>query len=108
MKVERMNKLEDRIDELKVLSINELAKLNYSLQDIDFILKALLMPLNEIVEYLAIYDTSRPRIDELKFINDISVKYHTDTKNVLKRIRETRRIKKYRDSKQSIKSNSFT
>lgn len=78
---------------------NELIKLlidnKFSEDEIEYILTAYHIPLSDIQEQLNVYDNSKPRIDELKFIYDLQTKYHTDRKTIIRRIRTVRNINKY-------------
>lgn len=48
----------------------------------------------DIKEQLKIYDTTRPLMDELKFVKDIAEKWHITEKEVLKIIRQIRKENK--------------
>lgn len=53
------------------------------------------MPLNEITEMIFIYDNVWPKIDELKFINDLCKKYNATFKTIIERIQSVRKIINY-------------
>lgn len=53
------------------------------------------MPLEEIREFLDLYDTSSPKLDEVKFIINLQNKYLETRENIIKRIRQVRHINKY-------------
>lgn len=97
IEIKRKLEIEDKLEELKIKSIVDLANEGYSLEELNYILRAILMPLNEMSEYIEIYDTSRPRIDELEFVCKLCSKYQTDSKTLISRIREVRRINNYRN-----------
>ena len=61
------------------------------------------MPLDEISEFIELYDNSRPRIDELKFVSDLCAKYNTDSKTLTKRVREVRRINRFKNTNETHK-----
>lgn len=97
MKIERMIELEEEIisKDLSNKSINELLKSGYSLSDIEYLFKAILMPLNDITEMIFIYDNAWPKIDELKFTNDLCKKYNANFKTIIERIQSVRKIINY-------------
>lgn len=62
--------------------------------DANYIIEAYLMPLDEITREIEKYDSSNPKLDELKFINELCEKYHVDRKAIVERIRNVRKINK--------------
>ena len=63
------------------------------------------MPLIEIKKDLDIYDKSFPKLDELKFIDNLQIKYNQSKENVILRIKQVRTIIKY--EKELEKSNKI-
>ena len=45
----------------------------------------------------------KPRIDELKFVSDLCAKYNTDSKTLTKRVREVRRINRFKNTNETHK-----
>lgn len=96
LEINRKSEIEELLEEIKSKSVLKLIEEGYSLEEISYLCRAILMPLKELAEFIEIYDTSRPRVDELKFVDDLCQKYHTDKKTLTARIREVRRINKFR------------
>ena len=61
---------------------------------INYIIEACLMPISEITSEIEKYDSSNPKLDEIKFINELCKKYNVDRKAVFERIQNVRRINK--------------
>ena len=96
LEIERKLEIEKNIEVLKNMSVTDLINEGYDFEELSFLCRATRMPLGEIAEYIEIYDNSKPRIDELKFIKDLCEKYQTDQATLTARIREVRRINKFR------------
>ena len=96
LKIERQIEIEESLEELKNLSVTNLINKGYDPEELLFLCRAIRMPLNEITEYIEIYDNSRPRVDELNFVKVLCEKYQTDQATLTARIREVRRINKFR------------
>lgn len=96
LKIERQIEIEESLEELKNLSVTNLINKGYTPEELLFLCRAIRMPLNEITEYIEIYDNSRPRVDELNFVKVLCEKYQTDQATLTARIREVRRINKFR------------
>lgn len=94
--INRKSEMEEQLEGIKSKSVLKLVNEGYSLEEISYLCRAILMPLKEISEYIEIYDNSRPKIDELIFVNNLCNKYHVDQKTLTARIREIRRINKFR------------
>jgi len=86
MKPERMLELEEMLKDVSVgdLSIKDLINLQFSFQDISYILRAILIPLDEISVYI-----------DSEISNELLKKYNTDFETLIIRIREVRTIKNY-------------
>ena len=65
---------------------------NFQLIDTDYLISARLMPIEEIRKELDRYDTSRPKLDELTFVSELSEHFHVEESTIINRIREVRRI----------------
>ena len=63
--------------------------------EVDYLMNACIMPYININEELQMYDTTKPKLDELKFIKDLQTKYNVDEKQIITRIRTIRSINKY-------------
>ena len=61
----------------------------------EYLARATAMPYNDIKQALLDYDSSSPKMDEIKFVRDLQEKYQQSEENVLKRIKDVRRLLKY-------------
>ncbi|MCI9281113.1 MAG: hypothetical protein HFI49_02490 [Bacilli bacterium] len=102
LKIERQIEIEESLEELKNLSVTNLINKGYAPEELLFLCRAIRMPLNAITEYIEIYD-NRPRVDELKFVKVLCEKYQTDQATLTMRIREVRRINKFRNNEETPK-----
>ena len=75
LKIERQIEIEESLEELKNLSVTNLINKGYTPEELLFLCRAIRIPLNEITEYIEIYDNSRPRVDELNFVKVLCEKY---------------------------------
>lgn len=82
--------------------LNLLASKNFNQKEIGYLIGAYYMPITDIRKKIAIYDNSRPRIDELAFISALMNQYIYDESVVIKRIRSIRAIDKYLSKNQNI------
>lgn len=57
---------------------------------------AAIMPIDEISTAIKQYDESCPKMDEIKFVKDLSNKYNVSKNDVILRIQYVRRINKQR------------
>ena len=64
-------------------------------EDFDYLDLSLKMPLKEMQDVITFYDESKPKYDKLKLIENIKNKYQVQRKDVIKRIRQVRKIVKY-------------
>jgi len=65
---------------------------NLSKEDIAYMARAFKLPKKDFEEYIAIYDSSKPKMDELKFIQYLAKEYQVSHDVILKRISEIRRM----------------
>lgn len=105
--------LENWLEEVKKenMTVGEILQIfieNFSVEDIVYLLDAYHMPKKEIEEMLKKYDNANPKLDELKFINDMAIKYSVDKETIIRRIHEVRMLKnwKYKAKKLKIGKNS--
>ena len=90
----------DRIDVKRMLELEDLKFsqcLNFNEIELDYINFALKMPIEEIREYLNLYDSSSPKFDEIKFIISLQTKYSVSREALIKRIKQVRQITKYEE-----------
>lgn len=73
----------------------EILKSNFSYEEMLYLLEAYLMPFGEVNVLLKLYDTKKPKMDELKFINDFSKSYNALPETVISRIKHVRSITKF-------------
>lgn len=63
-------------------------------QRINYATAAYIIPYDEVVPMICEYDKSRPKMDELKFVNHFTEKYGQSRDVVIRRIREVRKIQR--------------
>lgn len=63
-------------------------------QKTNYLTAAYVMPYEKMLAELELYDSSKPKMDELKFIHDLQKKYEQEDDAVVRRIREVRRLEK--------------
>lgn len=68
---------------------------NHNESDIRYLLEAYYIPLSDIVEQIEMYDNTRPKIDELKFVSDLEQKYNVNRDILLARIKRVRLMYKH-------------
>lgn len=122
--IKRMLCLEDKISKLKSkYSINNFSDnaldmektLNFlfdkitseeqetlNLDEREYFIRACLIPLEDIEKEIKKYDNSSPKMDEIKFIDDLSKKYNVEIFMVKRRIRDLRKIQKIDSQKQKF------
>lgn len=82
-KITREDVLSDLV--LKIKSIEESA----------YLFEAYQMPFEEIFKELEIYDASRPRLDEVKFVDNLGKRYNVDRETIVQRIQNVRAVNRY-------------
>lgn len=60
-----------------------------------YILEAYQMPIEQISRAIKMYDSSSPKLDAVKFVDDLCERYGVDRETIVKRIQNVRRINKY-------------
>lgn len=63
-------------------------------QNINYLTAAYIMPYHEIVEQYNTFKTSKPRMDELKFVRNLMKKYEQSETAVIRRISEVHHLQK--------------
>lgn len=63
-------------------------------QKINYKTAAYIMPYSQILDALEMYDSSNPKMDELKFVRGLQKHYEQNETAVIRRIREVRSLKK--------------
>lgn len=53
------------------------------------------MPIEQISRAIKMYDSSSPKLDAVKFVDDLCERYGVDRETIVKRIQNVRRINKY-------------
>lgn len=67
---------------------------NLSLKDLEYLVDAYLMPFDEINKHIDRYDSSHPKLDAMKFVNELASTYNVDKDKIIRRIQEVRNINK--------------
>lgn len=94
----------------RMVEIEKLKFCNYidlQNEELEYTKLAIKMPIDEIREFLSIYDTSSPKLDEVKFIINLQNKYLETRKNIIKRIRQVRQITKFEEGLTEAKKYIF-
>ena len=66
-----------------------------TIEESEYLYEAYLMPIEEISKEIKRYDSSSPRLDELKFVNDLCKRYNVDRRTIVKRIQNVRTVNRY-------------
>lgn len=66
-----------------------------TIEESEYLYETYLMPIEEISKEIKRYDSSHPKLDEIRFVNELCKKYDVDRKTVVKRIQNVRRINRY-------------
>lgn len=98
--VERMVELEFWLVNNRLEVADRLGALSYFLQyyneeESNYLVDAFFMPYQEVRTALVRYDNSHPKMDELIFLADLQSRFSQNSNDVLRRIREVRRIVRY-------------
>lgn len=72
----------------------EILKKDFSYEEMLYLLEAYLMPFEEVNDLIKLYDTEKPKMDEIKFINDLGKSYNALPKTVISRIKHVRGVAK--------------
>lgn len=72
----------------------EILKKDFSYEEMLYLLEAYLMPFEEVNDLIKLYDTKKPKMDEIKFINDLGKSYNALPKTVISRIKHVRGVAK--------------
>lgn len=107
MKLSIENKifLEEAISGIDYLALLEqfLNNPNLSQEEIVYMARAYKLPKIDFEEYITTYDNSKPKIDELRFVQYLAREYRVSHEVILKRISEIRRmnivIQNYQENK---------
>lgn len=70
-------------------------------QEINYASAAAILKYDVIKNKLNCYDKSKPKMDELKFVNDICQEFHQDRTTVIRRLQEVRKL--YKDELKKAK-----
>lgn len=72
----------------------EILKKDFSYEEMLYLLEAYLMPFEEVNDLIKLYDIKKPKMDEIKFINDLGKSYNALPKTVISRIKHVRGVAK--------------
>ncbi|MDE5889019.1 MAG: hypothetical protein K2H20_03265, partial [Bacilli bacterium] len=98
--VERMIELEfwladNRPNGTDKLGAMDYFKLYYQGEDFKYLMDAFVMPFQEVKIALIKYDSSHPKMDELAFLADLQSRFYQTPFDMLRRVRQVRRLMKY-------------
>ena len=83
----RMIEIDQNIEMLTTFSLTE--------KEREYFEFAIKMPTSEIKTFIEFYDDASPKYDELKFVSMLMSRYNETRENIIKRIRQVRKIIKY-------------
>lgn len=66
-----------------------------TIEESEYLYEVYLMPIEDIYKEIKRYDNSCPKLDAVKFVDDLKERYHVDRETVVKRIQNVRRINRY-------------
>lgn len=66
-----------------------------TIEESEYLFEVYQMPIEEISKEIKRYDSSYPRLDELKFVNDLCKRYNVERRTIVKRIQNVRRVNRY-------------
>lgn len=72
----------------------EILKKDFNYEEMLYLLEAYLMPFEEVNDLIKLYDSKKPKMDEIKFINDLGKSYNALPKTVISRIKHARGVAK--------------
>lgn len=72
----------------------EILKKDFNYEEMLYLLEAYLMPFEEVNDLIKLYDNKKPKMDEIKFINDLGKSYNALPKTVISRIKHVRGVAK--------------
>ena len=83
-----LNIFENRDKALMILKIK-------TIEESEYLYEVYLMPIEEISKEIKRYDSSSPKLDAVKFVDELCKRYNVDRETVVKRIQNVRRINRY-------------
>jgi len=66
-----------------------------TIEESEYLYEVYLMPIEGIYKEIKRYDNSCPKLDAVKFVDNLKEKYNVDRETVVKRIQNVRRINRY-------------
>lgn len=66
-----------------------------TIEESEYLYEAYLMPIEEISKEIKRYDSGSPRLDAVKFVDNLKGRYNVDRRTIVKRIQNVRRISRY-------------
>ena len=66
-----------------------------TIEESEYLYEVYLMPSEEILKEISRYDSSSPKLDELKFVNSLCERYNVGRKDIVKRIKNVRTVNRY-------------
>ena len=66
-----------------------------TIEESEYLYEVYLMPIEEISKEIKRYDSSHPRLDGVKFVDNLKERYHVDRETIVKRIQNVRKINRY-------------
>ena len=66
-----------------------------TIEESEYLYEAYLMPIEEISKEIKRYDSSRPRLDAVKLVDNLCERYNVDRNTIVKRIQNVRTVNRY-------------
>jgi len=66
-----------------------------TIEESEYLYEVYLMPIEDIYKEIKRYDNSCPKLDAVKFVDNLKEKYNVERETVVKRIQNVRRINRY-------------
>lgn len=85
----RMIEIDQNIEMLTTFGLSDIER--------EYLELAIKMPTSEIKTFIEFYDNSSPKYDELKFMLMLMTRYDENRDNIIKRIKQVRRIMMYEE-----------
>lgn len=66
-----------------------------TIEESEYLYEVYLMPIEEISKEIKRYDSSRPRLDAVKLVDNLCERYNVDRRTIVKRIQNVRTVNRY-------------
>ena len=66
-----------------------------TIEESEYLYEVYLMPIEEILKEISRYDSSSPRLDAVKLVDNLCERYNVDRKTIVKRIQNVRTVNRF-------------